>query len=920
MRKTRITKIAAAVLSVLMCFGLIATTMTVILPMLSANAEDAVDSSINTMAYTDNITLTAFWPPTAEYTTDAQYKLMADAGINWLMGSGDPSLDSPAMLKKMLTLCEKYGISMTVGGSQFGDNLLGKSESEIAALVNQYKDYPAAMGFYLRDEPTTPNDYLDAYIAVKKAAPYADGHLNFFPSYIYASEEAYRAQMNDWCRVTAAAGYPVDYLMFDFYPYPVGQGMEQEQFLTNTRSCWEVGLQNQVKTGMYIQTIEIPGSRRRPNEAELRYEMYTALAYGYKNLSFFTWFTPTNRSEPFNDGIIAADGTPNEHYEIIKKINHEILAIGTTLAKCDALEVWFAGKNTFGQPEIPDDFFVQTGNGARTMATLSLLRHSETGRNYLMVVNNNYKAAQNLDLTFDVAITSLSEVSREDGSLKPLTMDGQKLSIRLAAGDAMLIALPEDLDYAKPVASGQPAATVNLAADALILSPSSVGTDDFFLAYLNDGSRIAGTSVLANGWKSTSAEDTYVELDLGRILKFNRIDLYAGGALFAHGEGFPKSIKVSVSNDGKNYTDVKSYTDVTPAALTANCLTFDMQSARYIRLDLGGMSANDTFISLNEIEVYCDDGTVPAPEKLTLSSGSQIIVDYTEGENIALGKPAMASTTSPESYRQWGWALDYINDGKLNVDGLAYAWTSQTGINKTADATEYVCIDFGDVFAVEQVVVTPNGAFPEDYVIDLSADGIEWTVIDEATGANKPSGDIVLNLEQPVEARYVRMTATKLRMGGNASDGYLFQLGEIEAYGKPVCDKTVLQTAIDTYKSEGGDEAAKLYTNALTALDNALLTQSRANDWAKQLYTAIGYNPDGTKPEFETKPETDPETETTPESDTVRAPETDATTPADTTLETEAPQESGCSSVLGISALVSLILTISSVSVIKKRE
>ena len=294
-------------------------------------------------------------------------------------------------------------------------------------------------------------------------------HLNFLPSGSYGSEEIYKAQMNDWARLTASAGYPLDYLMFDRYPFPLQAGaMDRAGFFKNVRSCYEVGLKNDVKTGLYIQTVCQEVAFRRPTDSEIRYQMYASLAFGYKQLSFFTWFTPVNRSEPFKDGIIAPDGTPNKHYETIKTINHEILAIGETLVKCDALEVYFNGPDTYGQPTPPADFFVQADK--KDSVILSFLRHRETGRNYLMVVNNNYGAKQEIELTFDKAITSVSEVSRVDGSLKALKLDGQKLTITLPAGDAMLIALPEGFDrYDAP--EGQPAATVNLAIDAMITAP-----------------------------------------------------------------------------------------------------------------------------------------------------------------------------------------------------------------------------------------------------------------------------------------------------------------------------------------------------------------------------------------------------------------------------------------------------------------
>ena len=291
----------------------------------AASAEDETDSAATRQPYDydENIIISVFYPPTLEFTTDEQYRLMADAGIDWVLGTGDPSINNPTAQKKMLELCEKYGMAMTVSDGNFGDHLQNKSEEQIAALINAYKDYPAAYGYYLRDEPMNPNDYVDILLAMKKAAPNAYVHLNFFPMVVYGSCERYYSQMYDWCALVANGGSAVDCLIFDNYPFPAGGGsMYQEGYLNHLRICNDVGLAHNVKTGTYIQSVELTDGLRRPTDSEIRYEMYVSLAFGMKQLSFFTWFTPTsNGGEQFTDGIIAADGTPNAHYETIKTLN-----------------------------------------------------------------------------------------------------------------------------------------------------------------------------------------------------------------------------------------------------------------------------------------------------------------------------------------------------------------------------------------------------------------------------------------------------------------------------------------------------------------------------------------------------------------------------------------------------------------------
>ncbi len=881
--------------------------------------------------FNDNIMISIFWPPTPDYITDEQYKLMADAGINWVMGAGEETLATPENQAKMLELCAKYGMGMTINDGNFGDNVLGKSEAVIAQYVAKYQNVPAAYGFYMRDEPFNPNAYIDAYIALKKAAPDAYMHLNFLPQGAYGTADVYKAQMNDWCALTAAAGYPIEYLMFDQYPFGLQAGsMNRAGFFENTRSCWEIGLKNNVKTGMYIQTVQQDVAFRRPTDSEIRYEMYAALAFGYKQLSFFTWFTPVNRSEPFSDGIISPTGKPNAHYETVKTINHEVLAIGETLIDCDALEVWFNGRDTYGQPAVPADFFVQAGK--HDSVIMSFLRPKETGRNYLMVVNNEFNRKQEVELTFDPAIKSVSEVSRTDGSLKALTMDGQTLTIEFPAGDGILIALPEGYDYYK-APEGQPSETTNLAADATVTCPTSVGADGWYIYNLTDGVRLTGGENPAAGWRSENHNDSFIQLDLGRTMDFNRIDLYSAGTFFEHGTNFPKIIKISVSNDGTTFTEVKTISDMTPTKLSGDKITFEKQTARYIRLDLSGMVRRDRYAALNEIEVYCDNGNVPAPEKFTLTGVGDMIVDYTEGQNIALGKPAFASSTTPAQFTAWGWSLDYINDGRKTYGAYVGGWTSNVGRNSSADATEYVGIDFGDVFALEKVILQPHGYFPIDYTIDVSVDGSEWTVISAVRGASNPKEDVVLTLDTPVNARFLRVTATKLTGGGN--DGYLFQLGEIEAFGKPVCDTTELKAALELYKAEGGDESAKLYTDAQAALENPLLTQTRADDYIKKLYEAVGYEPE-TEPE-ETEPvETVPD-ETVPESDPVETPaetdpeetpvETPAATdpatpddskPVESAPETDPADDKGCASAVGM--IVPLAILAASAGAILRRR
>ena len=829
--------------------------------------------------FDENIMISIFWPPTKDYINDEQYKLMADAGITYVMGAGD-ALGEKETVEKMLALCDKYGMLMTVGDDRLGRNLLNMSEDEIKAVVAEYQNVPGVGGYYMLDEPFNPNIFFDAYRVLKSVEPDKYMHLNFLPSASYANMETYISQMDDWCKLCASTGYPLDYLMYDRYPYGVAAGsMDRVGFLANMDACHDVGLANDVKTGAYIQSICIPGGFRRPTDSEIRYEIYMYLAYGYKQISYFTWFTPVDRSEPFEDGIISSTGVPNKHYAAVSKINHEVLALGKVLIDCDALEIYLNGE-TWGQESIPEDFPVQPTDNKNY--TVSLLKNRESGRNYLMVVNNNFSKGQSLSLVLDSKITGLYEVSKTDGTLSEVSLDGRKLEIELAAGDGVLYALPEGLDFTDPITPA-PVGT-NLAIGGQVQCNSSTGESDQYMNNLNDGERECEYSGTL-GWASNKTKETEIIVDIGYAADLNRVDIYPAGTGKTFGRNFGKNITVSVSEDGKSWKKVHEQTGIN-AKEGIPSFTFEKSHARYVKLDITGYSGT---LALAEIEIFMDDGSVG---EAGTNNGPREEIVYTEGMNIALDRPFDVSSQTNEQYVAWGWAGKFINDGNLNN-----GWTSNVKIHDKAESTEYVIIDFGDLFAVDKVVVHPiSDLWPEDFEIYLSVDGENWTSIAKETGSQKPKKNYTVTLDTPVEGVMLKLEATKLR--STAADGYMLQLAEIEAYGKPICDKTALQAIMDEYVAAGGDTGAEAYVKAQAGMDNALLTSTSMDVLVRALKAAM------------------PQVEQTTEAETTE-PTDDQTTAPEGEGTTEQPEQKGCKSVAGV---LIPVIAMAAVVVIKKKK
>lgn len=389
----------------------------------------------------DHFLISVFWPPTKDFVNDAQYRNLAHAGIDFVQNNDTGDLTDKSTNLKMAALAYKYGMQVGVADSRSGANLLSMSDAQITSMVDEYKDVPGVGGYYVIDEPGDPNPYVRVYNDIKREAPDYYAHVNFLPSYVYGSEQAFQNTLTDWASKTGDR----DYLMYDRYPFGLDPGsLDYQGMLSNMNSARLAGLATGTKTATYLQAVGVQGGFRRPNAAEIRYEANVALAYGFKELSYFTWWTPTNRGQQFTDAIMTADGQRTDLYRPVRRLNRAIHELGPTLMRLDAEQVFLNG-DTFGQQPVPADFFVHAPAGANL--TLSYLRDRQTGRNYLMVVNNSFTGPQDVTLTFDPKIRSLRRISRENGRPLPVALEGHHLTLQLDKGEGQLFELPAGFDY-----------------------------------------------------------------------------------------------------------------------------------------------------------------------------------------------------------------------------------------------------------------------------------------------------------------------------------------------------------------------------------------------------------------------------------------------------------------------------------------
>lgn len=228
-------------------------------------------------------------------------------------------------LLPILDACEKAGLLAILFDPQF--NLHADQAYRVPKILESYKDHPALAGVSLRDEPGVCDfprlrRLTDAFL---KAAPDKMPAVNLYP--IYANSD----QLNDVTYEEYVEKYAdelaVDTLSYDFYPLygvPGGETWLQDNYLRNfeivARACKRTGKD----LWYFIQALCFNYICREPDEKDIRWQIYAAMSFGTKVIQVFTYGTPGNGGEVFEDAMIGRDGNITPRYTAMQKVIGEM--------------------------------------------------------------------------------------------------------------------------------------------------------------------------------------------------------------------------------------------------------------------------------------------------------------------------------------------------------------------------------------------------------------------------------------------------------------------------------------------------------------------------------------------------------------------------------------------------------------------
>ncbi len=366
-----------------------------------------------------------FWvDPPADERMDERYAELAKANFTLVIGGFGAR--TAEQVRRQLELCEKYDLKAIVARS-------GLAPSDLPAGR-------ACWGYMVKDEPTL-KDFPGLKAIVSKLREARPGHLayiNLYPNYATAKQlgtDSYEEHVRRF-----AEEVDVDVLSMDHYPAMRPDADTREAYCHNLAVLREVSLARKIPFWNFFNVMPF-GNHFDPTEAQIRWQIYTSLAYGAKGVLYFCYWTPGGREFPKGGAIITAEGRRTRHYEEAQRINGTIKQLGPVLMKLTSTNVYRVHQN--------DDPAVILAGAPLQVTTpgeylIGVFRHADGRRAVLL---NNYHCAYTAwpTVRFDAELDAVVEICPKTGREIAVLDDSpamEGLQISLDAGAGRLFLLP----------------------------------------------------------------------------------------------------------------------------------------------------------------------------------------------------------------------------------------------------------------------------------------------------------------------------------------------------------------------------------------------------------------------------------------------------------------------------------------------
>jgi hypothetical protein len=327
--------------------------------------------------------------------------------------------------------------------------------AKLDALIKRVMKHPALEGYYLTDEPGAASfpgwGKLVAFIRARDPKHLA--YINLFPTYATPEQLGVSADAMDRNKVGlpsnfAGAGTSADtiaayrehlraYLktvkpeLISYDHYHFLKGMDGGQYFLNLELIREAAGQAKLPFLNIIEACMIEPSWRLVNKNELRFLVYTTLAYGGKGISYFL------HSGPKAYGGLYQDGVRMPLADDVAVLNAELKTLGPEMMKLTNTAVYQTAPQPVGGAAVAADSPVKVSGGEFVLGLFG--KPGKTTA--FMVVNRDYRKAATAQVTLSGEMT-VQEFDRRTGKWVAYpSAKSRDVAIPLEPGDGRLFRL-----------------------------------------------------------------------------------------------------------------------------------------------------------------------------------------------------------------------------------------------------------------------------------------------------------------------------------------------------------------------------------------------------------------------------------------------------------------------------------------------
>lgn len=333
--------------------------------------------------------------------TPERYRELREAGFNISFSH----FKSNAQVERALGAMAGTGVRLMLTSHELVD--------DTEATVNRFKDCADVAGWFLRDEPTASGfpelrQFRDRVYAADSSRMV---YLNLFPSMV----DAKSLEVNDYDeyvnRFIDEVSLPM--VSYDFYPIVDEDGSihVREQFYDNLERVSRICRERDMPFWAFcLSTAHTPYPV--PDNVHMRFEAFSALAYGAQGMQYFTYWQPSSARWNFHHAPIDETGRRTNVYYLVKDLNREIQALSWVFLGAEVEAVGHTGESipatSVRFTSYPHEIRSVESDGQGVIIS----RIVNGDKRFLMIVNRDIDHSQTVFVDKDACVKRVSSDGR----------------------------------------------------------------------------------------------------------------------------------------------------------------------------------------------------------------------------------------------------------------------------------------------------------------------------------------------------------------------------------------------------------------------------------------------------------------------------------------------------------------------------